>query len=118
MRENLKAGKGWGPFTGRQLTTIVCVAIIAAVAIPTAAIAAVGSFTSTDATPAALGTTSATVGNAKGVQGSSTSNAAGVRYGVSGYANGASGIGVQGTGAKWGVFSNGPFGIAAGKTLI
>jgi hypothetical protein len=24
-------GRGWGPFTGRQLTVIVCVAIVAAI---------------------------------------------------------------------------------------
>jgi hypothetical protein len=119
QRENKSsAGKGWGPFTSRQLTTIVCVAIIAAVLIPTAAMAAVGKFTSTTATPAVTGTNSATVANAKGVQGSASATSAGVtRYGVTGNAGGTFGIGVQGTGTKYGVFSNGPLGVASGKSL-
>ncbi len=36
------SGRGWGPFTGRQLTTMVCV-IVAAVAFPVAASAVSGS---------------------------------------------------------------------------
>lgn len=112
------AGKGWGPFTSRQLTTIVCVAIIAAVAIPTAAMAAVGTFTSTTVTPAVRATNSARVANAKGVRGSASATSAGVnRYGVTGNAGGTFGVGVQGTGTKYGVFSNGPLGVAAGKPL-
>ena len=52
MRGHDKAGRGWGPFTGRQLTTIVCAAIVAMVLLPTAAIAVGGSFTSkSNATP-------------------------------------------------------------------
>ncbi len=112
------AGRGWGPFTSRQLTTIVCVAIVAAVMIPTAAMAAIGAFTSTTVTPAVTGTNSATVANAKGVQGTASATSAGVtRYGVAGNASGTLGIGVQGTGTKYGVFSNGPLGVAAGKSL-
>jgi hypothetical protein len=96
----------------------VCVAILAAVAIPTAAVAAVGTFTSTTVTPAVTATNSATVANAKGVQGSASATSAGVnRYGVTGNAGGTFGIGVQGTGTKYGVFSNGPLGVAAGKSL-
>ncbi len=111
-------GKGWGPFSSRQLTTIVCVAIVAAVMIPTAAMAAIGAFTSTTVTPAVTGTNSATVANAKGVQGTASATSAGVtRYGVAGNASGTFGIGVQGTGTKYGVFSNGPLGVAAGKSL-
>jgi hypothetical protein len=119
LRENpSSAGKGWGPFSSRQLTTIVCVAIVAAVMIPTAAMAAIGTFTSTTVTPAVTGTNSATVANAKGVQGSASATSAGVtRYGVTGNAGGTFGIGVQGTGTKYGVFSNGPLGVAAGKSL-
>ena len=54
MREHDRAGRGrgWGPFTGRQLTLIVCVAIVAMVLLPSAAIAVGGSFTSkSNATP-------------------------------------------------------------------
>jgi len=81
--------RGFGPFTGRQLTTIVCVAIVALVMIPTAAIAAGASFTSkSNATPALRGTNS-----------------------------GSSGVGVVGKGTKFGVFSNGPLGVANGKAL-
>ncbi len=112
-----RGGHGWGPFTSRQLTVIVCVAIVAAILIPTSAMAAVGAFTSTAATPAVSATNSATVANAKGVQGSATATNTNTRYGVTGNAGGVNGIGVQGTGTKYGVFSNGPLGVAAGKPL-
>jgi hypothetical protein len=80
--------------------------------------AAVGTFTSSTVTPAVTATNSATVANAKGVQGSASATSAGVaRYGVTGNAGGTLGIGVQGTGTKYGVFSNGPLGVAAGKSL-
>jgi hypothetical protein len=75
-------GRVWGPFTGRQLTAIACVAIVAAIAIPTAALAAIGTFTSTTVAPAVTGTNSATVANANGVQGSATATNANTRYGV------------------------------------
>ena len=111
-------GRGWGPFTGRQLTLIVCVAIVAAVAIPTATFAAVGSFTSATATPAVRGTnTSNGVPNAKGVEGLATGTNSSFRYGVAGKASGTNGIGVQGTGNRYGVFSDGPLGVAGGNTL-
>jgi hypothetical protein len=80
--------RGLGPFSGGQLTVVI-VAIAAMFAIPTAALAASGAFTNNSATvPAVMGTNS----NAKGV-------------------------GVQGTGKKYGVLSNGPLGVAAGKAL-
>jgi hypothetical protein len=96
----------------------VCVAIVAAVAIPTAAMAVIGTFTSTTMTPAVTGTNSATVAGAKGVQGTASATSNGIaRYGVAGSASGSSGIGVLGTGPHYGVFSNGPLGVAAGKPL-
>ena len=81
-------GRGWGPFTGGQLTVVI-VAICAVFALPAAVGAAVGAFTNNSATVAAVTATNA---NAKG-------------------------IGVQGTGKKFGVYSNGPLGVAAGKSL-
>jgi len=79
--------RGWGPFSGGQLTVvIVAVALVCA---PTAALAAIGTFTSNSAVPAVKGTNSSAVGT-----------------------------GVQGTGKKFGVFSNGPLGVAAGKKLV
>lgn len=84
-----REGRGWGPFTGRQLTLII-VAVVVMVAIPTAALAASGAFTSASNT-------------VPGVRGTNT---------------GTAGIGVYGTGKKDGVFSNGPLGVAAGKKLV
>jgi hypothetical protein len=77
-----------GPFTGGQLTVVI-VAIAAMVVIPTTALAASGAFSNNSATVPAV---KATNSNAKG-------------------------IGVQGIGKKYGVFSNGPLGVAAGKAL-
>jgi hypothetical protein len=83
-----REGRGWGPFSGAQLTVVI-VAIAAMFAIPTAALAAGGAFTNNSATvPAVKGTNS-----------------------------NAHGTGVQGTGKKYGVYSNGPLGVAAGKSL-
>jgi hypothetical protein len=161
-----REGRGRGPFSGTQLT-IVIVAVTLVLA-PTAAIAAIGTFTSSTMTPAVKGTNSSTAANAKGVEGIATAGAASAVYGVSGSANastngvgvngsgkkwgvlgvsagtalnasgvwgnataasavdhfgvwgnagGTGGIGVKGTGAKYGVYSNGPLGVAAGKTL-
>ncbi len=107
--------RGWGPFTGGQLTVIVVAVLV--VLIPTAAMAAVGAFTSTTATPAVTATNSSTAANAKGVQGSATGTNTNARFGVTGNAGGTNGVGVQGTGTKYGVFSNGPLGVAAGKSL-
>ena len=83
-----REARGWGPFTGGQLT-IVIVAIAAMFAIPTAALAAGASFTSkSNGTPAVAGKNTAS-----------------------------NGVGVSGKGKHYGVFSNGPLGVAAGKTL-
>ena len=83
-----REGRGWGPFTGGQLTVVI-VAIAAMVAIPTAALAGSGVFTSASNTTPAVKATN----------------------------TGSAGIGVQGTGKKFGVLSNGPLGVAAGKKL-
>lgn len=80
--------RGWGPFTGRQLTVVI-VAIAAMFAIPTAALAASGAFTSSSNTVSA----------------------------VTGTNTGGSGVGVKGTGKRFGVYSNGNLGVAAGKSL-
>jgi hypothetical protein len=87
-RSKRREGRGWGPFSGGQLT-IVIVAIAAMFAIPTAALAAGGAFSNNSATVPAVKATNAN----------------------------AHGIGVQGTGKKFGVLSNGPLGVAAGKSL-
>src|SRR5258708_21104334 len=88
MRDSDKRGRGMGPFTGRQLTVVI-VALAAMFAIPTAALAAGGVFTNNSATVPAVQATNSN----------------------------ATGVGVQGTGNKYGVFSNGPLGVAAGKPL-
>jgi hypothetical protein len=93
-------------------------AIAAVIAlIPTAALAATGVFTSTTTTPAVSGTNSSAAGGSPGVFGTNTGGGLNTRFGVLGTANGAAGAGVWGTGAKYGVFSNGPLGIASGKFL-
>jgi len=109
---------GWGPFTGRQLTTIVCVAIVSIVAIPSAAFAAIGVFTSTTVAPAVAGTNSSSAAEAKGVLGNATNAGSAKHYGVVGIAAGPNGVGVQGNGTQFGVFSNGPLGVASGKKLV
>jgi hypothetical protein len=109
---------GLGPFTGRQLTVIVCVAIVAiAVVVPTAALAASGAFTSTTVAPAAQAVNVSGEKNAIGLLGrvAATGNVA--RTGVVGSATGSNGIGVKGTGEKYAVYSDGPLGVAAGKPL-
>jgi hypothetical protein len=110
-------GRGLGRFTGRQLTTIVCVAMVSVVAIPTAAMAAVGTFTSSTAAPAVTGTSSSAATNAVGVVGTNTGDGLNPRYGVKGSANGAAGVGVQGTGTKFGVQSVGPFNATGAATF-
>jgi hypothetical protein len=113
-----REGRGLGPFRSGHLTIIIVVVVVA-VAIPLAAGAVVGSFTSTTATPAVTATNSASVANATGVQGTaSATTPIFTRFGVSGTASGTGGIGVFGTGRKWGVYSNGPLGVAAGKSLV
>jgi hypothetical protein len=90
MRGRDKTQRGLGPFTGGQFTAVI-IAICAAIVVgaPVAALAAGGVFTNNNATVPAV---KATNSNAHG-------------------------IGVQGTGKKYGVYSNGPLGVAAGKPL-
>lgn len=114
---DMSRGRGMARFTGRQLTTIVCVAIVSVVAIPTAAMAAVGTFTSSTAAPAVTGTNSSAATNAVGVVGTNTGNGLNPRYGVKGSANGPAGVGVQGTGTKFGVQSVGPFNATGAATF-
>jgi hypothetical protein len=83
-----REGRGLGPFSGGQLT-IVIVAICAVFALPAAVGAAAGSFTSSNSRIPALKATNTN----------------------------RSGTGVQGTGKTYGVYSNGPLGVAAGKSL-
>jgi uncharacterized protein YjbI with pentapeptide repeats len=89
MTNHERVTRGLGQFTGRQLTTIIVAVAFVVVAYPFAADAASAAFSNNSAsTPAVQGTNS----NAKG-------------------------IGVKGTGKKYGVYSNGSLGIAAGKSL-
>jgi hypothetical protein len=90
---------------------------IAIIAIPTAAFAAIGSFTSSNGTPAVTGVNSSALTNVSGVRGIASHAGANVHYGVSGAAAGPGGIGVRGDGANFGVFSGGNLGVAAGKAL-
>lgn len=110
-------GRGWGPFTSRQLTTIICVAIVAVVMVPTAALAAIGTFDSSTGAPAVMGTNSSTSVGTKAVEGKQTGGGHNTRYGVLGTANGPGGVGVIGTGTRDGVYSNGPLTVRAGSTL-
>ena len=119
IRQPSEPKPGWGPFTGRQLTTIVCVAIVSIVLIvPTAALAATGAFTSTTGAPAVKGTNSSRSTGAKGVQGVESNTGPGTRYGVHGSALGPNGIGVGGAGASYGVYSYGNLGIRSGNKLV
>jgi hypothetical protein len=88
LRRRGERERGFGPFTGRQLTVVI-VAIAAMFALPTAALAAAGAFSNNSATTPA-------------VKGTNTN---------------ANGVGVQGSGKKYGVFSAGPLGVASGKSL-
>jgi len=118
VHEPSEPKRGWGPFTGRQLATIVCVAIVSIVVIvPTAALAATGAFTSTTSGPAVIGTNSSHSVGAKGVQGVASYTGSGTRYGVHGSALGTSGIGVGGAGAGFGVYSYGNLGVRNGSQL-
>jgi len=93
-------------------------AIVAAIAlIPTAALAATGTFTSNTTTPAVAGVNTSSLAGAAGVLGHATDNGANARYGVQGVAAGSGGIGVFGLGPKYGVFSAGTLGVASGKYL-
>ena len=90
---------------------------IAIVAVPTAAFAAIGSFTSASGTPAVTGVNSSALTGVSGVRGVASHVGANNHYGVSGAASGTGGIGVRGDGANFGVYSGGNLGVAAGKTL-
>lgn len=119
IHEPSEVRRGWGPFTGRQLTVMACVAIVSIVVIiPTAAFAATGAFTSTTVTPAVLGKNSSRSVNAVGVYGYANATGNVSRYGVVGKGTGSAGVGVQGTGTRYGVYSNGPLRVATGKSLI
>jgi hypothetical protein len=61
---------------------------------------------------------SSTATNAVGAVGVASATGNAVRTGVAGGATGANGVGVKGSGVKYGVFSNGPLGISSGKTLV
>ena len=65
-----------------------------------------------------LGVSAGTASNAAGIWGNAIATSAADHFGVWGNANGTGGIGVKGTGAKYGVFSNGPLGVADGKSLV
>ncbi len=88
------------------------------VLVPVAALAAVGAFSSGTATPAVTGTNSSSTAGAKGVYGLVSANSSNQRSGVFGNAAGSGGVGVWGQGSKYGVFSNGPLGVASGKALV
>lgn len=119
MDSKAETKRGWGPFTGRQLTVIVCFAVVALVVmIPTAALAAAGAFTSTTAAPAVTASNSSTSANAVGVLGRATGAGNAARTGVVGSGTGTAGTGVTGNGAKYGVYSNGSLGVVTGKKLV
>ena len=91
---------------------------IAIVLIPTVAFAAVGAFTSATVTPAVTATNSSTANLAAAVSAKATGTGANTHYGVLATAAGTNSIGVSGAGTKWGVISNGPLGVLAGKNLV
>jgi hypothetical protein len=110
--------RGLGPFTSRQLTLLACVAIVSVVVIiPTAALAAVGTFTSSTAAPAVTAVNASPAPNAVSVLGRAAGVGNAARVGVVGSGSGANGVGVRGTGAKFGVLSNGPLGVAGTNQL-
>jgi hypothetical protein len=77
-----------------------------------------GLFTSTTASPALTATNSSPAANSVGALGRATGAGNVARTGVMGSGTGTNGVGVQGNGAKYGVYSNGPLGVAAGKKLV
>jgi len=99
--------KGWK--IGALATAIVLV--------PTAAFAAIGTFTNTSVAPAVTGTNSSAAAGAAGVSGVNTGGGLNARYGVVGSANGPAGVGVKGTGTKYGVQSVGPFNATGAATF-
>jgi|1186.fasta_scaffold77891_2 hypothetical protein len=108
--------RGLGPFSGAQLT-IVIVAVAAMFALPTAAIAAGGAFTSNTTKPTVSATNSSKADGAVAVYGKEIGVGKKVRFGVRGAANGKGGVGVEGAGSKYGVFSNGPFAVTGDATI-
>jgi hypothetical protein len=115
--ESAQSQPKWGPFTGRQLTAMACVAIfLLVVIVPTAALAGAGAFTSSTG-PAVKATNSSASTGAKAVEAVESNTGTATRYGVHGSALGSGGIGVGGAGAKYGVFSYGNLGIRAGNKL-
>jgi hypothetical protein len=110
--------RGLGPFTSRQLTIIACVAVVSfIVIIPTAALAAVGTFTSATAAPAVTAFNSSPSPNAVGALGRAGGVGNAQRFGVVGAASGTAGIGVRGTGTHFGVLSTGPLGVTGTNPL-
>ena len=95
----------------------VVVLAIAIVAIPTAAFAAIGSFSSSSGTPAVTGVNSSALTSVVGVRGVASHVGSNLHYGVYGSASGTGGIGVRGDGANFGLYSGGNVGVANGKTL-
>ena len=79
--------------------------------------AAGGTFTSSTGQAAVKAVNSSTHPGAAAVVAQATGGGGALRFGVNSTAGGPNGIGVQGTGTKWGVFSNGPLGVAPGKSL-
>jgi hypothetical protein len=90
---------------------------IAIVAVPTAAFAAIGTFTSATGTPAVTGVNSSALTGVSGVRGVASHVGTNLHYGVSGTASGTGGIGVRGDGAAYGVYSGGNLGVASGHAL-
>ena len=104
------------PITRRA--SAVLIVATALVAVPTVVLAATGTFTSSTNRPAITGVNTSAQAGAAGVTGQASGGGAATRFGVSGSASGTGGIGVQGTGAKFGVYSNGPLGVAPGRPLV
>jgi hypothetical protein len=90
----------------------------AIVLVPTIALAAGGTFTSATGQAAVKAVNSSSHAGAAAVVAEATGGGGALRFGVNSTAGGPNGIGVQGTGSKWGVYSNGPLGVASGKALV
>ena len=113
------SSRGWGPFSGRQLTVLASVAIVSMVVmVPTAALAASGAFTSTTTAPAVVATNTSPLANALAIAGHATGTGNAARAGVAGSASGTNGVGIQGTGGKYGVYSNGSLGVSGTHQLV
>jgi hypothetical protein len=103
-------------FKKRGMQSLVIAAAI--ILVPTIAMAASGTFTSSTGQAAVRAVNTSTQPGAAAVLAQASGGGNGLRYGVNSAATGHNGIGVQGTGMKWGVFSNGPLGVAPGKSLV